>query len=631
MGDVPRGSDNLVARAYDNDSKNFTDRVQIDFGLTVDILKGLTFKTTNSYNVTNKSSWDYSPRNERTITSDGLDTFSMEMSRSSDWNSENYFNYILDTKGHHINVMVGQSFNQSVDGFELKGSAKDFPADNYRDIASTLNSTTKNVEGALKVKTTSLSYFGRLIYSYKDKYLFTGTIRRDGSSAFGRTNRWGTFPSASVAWRLNEESFIKNLNIFSNLKFRIGWGKTGSSYGDGSKSIAQISTSKMYYYWWNGVNYTEQMGAAKDKEIDTNLHWETNEQTNWGIDMGFMDNALNVTLDYFIRNSYDLLLDRNMRPSTGFTSIYTNAGKIQNKGFELNVNSINIQTRDFTWNTNFNISFIKNTLKSLASGVDAMYARSGFDSNFTAYDYIAKVGESLGLIYGYEFDGIYQSSDFYTKPGDPTLYLKDGVVNDPRYSTKEPLRPGVVKYKDQDGDGKITTKDRTVIGSAIPKWYGGITNTLNYKGIDFSFMLQFNYGNDVYNATRLYSTQSRSGRRNMLAEVADRWSPTNASNKVPLYNGYITNDVYSRFVEDGSFLRLKNITLGYTLPKKWTSKFYVSRLRVYATGQNLFCVTGYSGYDPEVSTAGSNPMTPGLDWGAYPKSKVFTFGLDIQF
>ena len=189
----------------------------------------------------------------------------------------------------------------------------------------------------------------------------------------------------------------------------------------------------------------------------------------------------------------------------------------------------------------------------------------------------------------------------------------------------------VVKYKDQDGDGKITTKDRTVIGSAIPKWYGGITNTLNYKGIDFSFMLQFNYGNDVYNATRLYSTQSRSGRRNMLAEVADRWSPTNASNKVPLYNGYITNDVYSRFVEDGSFLRLKNITLGYTLPKKWTSKFYVSRLRVYATGQNLFCVTGYSGYDPEVSTAGSNPMTPGLDWGAYPKSKVFTFGLDIQF
>ena len=197
-----------------------------------------------------------------------------------------------------------------------------------------------------------------------------------------------------------------------------------------------------------------------------------------------------------------------------------------------------------------------------------------------------------------------------------------------RYGT---VKPGVVKYKDQDGDGIITTNDRTVIGNAMPKWYGGITNTFNYKGIDFSFMFQFNYGNDIYNATRLYATQSRSGRRNMLAEVADRWSPTNASNKVPSQDGYIVNDVYSRFIEDGSFLRLKNITLGYTLPHKWTRKFHASKLRIYATGQNLFCISGYSGYDPEVNSASSNPMTPGLDWGAYPKSRVFTFGIDLQF
>ena len=411
----------------------------------------------------------------------------------------------------------------------------------------------------------------------------------------------------------------------SNFKVRFGWGTVGNDRISNYLSLDLYEASKY------GVGNNTVTVLTPKQLKNANLKWEGSNTVNLGVDLGFFDSRLNITADFFIKNTKDLLLAQSLAHITGFNSQMQNIGKIQNKGFELNVNSINIQTRDFTWNTNFNISFIKNTLKSLASGVDAMYARSGFDSNFTAYDYIAKVGESLGLIYGSEFDGIYQSSDFYTKPGDPTLYLKDGVVNDPRYSTKEPLRPGVVKYKDQDGDGKITTKDRTVIGSAIPKWYGGITNTLNYKGIDFSFMLQFNYGNDVYNATRLYSTQSRSGRRNMLAEVADRWSPTNASNKVPLYNGYITNDVYSRFVEDGSFLRLKNITLGYTLPKKWTSKFYVSRLRVYATGQNLFCVTGYSGYDPEVSTAGSNPMTPGLDWGAYPKSKVFTFGLDIQF
>ena len=204
------------------------------------------------------------------------------------------------------------------------------------------------------------------------------------------------------------------------------------------------------------------------------------------------------------------------------------------------------------------------------------------------------------------------------------MVLKEGVTSNPSLGNR--LAPGAVKYKDQDGDGVITTKDRTVIGNALPKWYGGITNTFNYKGIDFSFMLQFNYGNDIYNAT-----QTNTQRRNQLAEVADRWSPTNASNKVPSYNGYVVNDVYSRFVENGSFLRLKNITLGYTLPHKWTRSFHASKLRIYATGQNLFCLNNYSGYDPEVSTASKSPMTPGLDWGAYPKSRVFTFGIDLQF
>ena len=328
-----------------------------------------------------------------------------------------------------------------------------------------------------------------------------------------------------------------------------------------------------------------------------------------------------------IKNTKDLLLAQSLAHATGFSSQWQNIGKIQNKGIELSLSSTNIQTKDFNWQTNFNISFIKNTLEALSSGEQYRLARSGFDSNFTGDDYIAKVGESLGLIYGYEFDGIYQADDFYTNTNGQ-LVLKEGITDNTRYSGG--VKPGVVKYKDQDGDGKITTADRTVIGNAMPKWFGGITNTLEYKGIDFSFMFQFNYGNDIYNATRLYATQSRSSRRNMLAEVADRWSPTNASNLVPSYDGYITNDVYSRFVEDGSFLRLKNITLGYTLPQKWTSKFYVSKLRVYATGQNLFCWNNYSGYDPEVNSL-NDPMRPGLDWGAYPKSRVFTFGIDLQF
>ena len=235
----------------------------------------------------------------------------------------------------------------------------------------------------------------------------------------------------------------------------------------------------------------------------------------------------------------------------------------------------------------------------------------------------------MGQIYGYKFDGVYQSSDFNVTP-DGKMILKPGIADISEHAGRT-VEPGMVKYQDIDGDGVITTKDLTVIGNGIPKWYGGITNTFNYKQIDFSFMLQFNYGNDVYNATRLFSTQSQDERYNQLAEVADRWTPTHASNRVPSAKGYVKNELYSRFIEDGSFLRLKNVILGYTLPNKWTRKVYISRLRAYASAQNLFCLTKYSGYDPEVSMGANNPMTPGLDWGAYPKSRVFTFGLEIQF
>lgn len=587
---------------------------------TWQIIKGLTFKTSGTYNTTNNRTDIFYKDGSKEAYRNGQKPYGRtQMGRDVRWTNSNNLTWKQKVKKHNYDIMLGHEVSFKSTEY-LLGEAMDFPFDNLGNDYLGLGATPSRVESSYSEKTL-LSFFARGNYNYDNRYLFTATVRADGSTVFSNKNKWGFFPSFSAAWRVSEEAFMKDVEWVSNFKVRLGWGIVGND------RISNYLSMDLYEANKYGIGNNTVTVLTPKQLKNANLKWEGASSVNLGVDLGFFDNRLNVTADFFIKDTKDLLLAHSLAHVTGFDSQMQNIGKIQNKGIELSLNSTNIQTRNFTWQTNFNISFIKNTLKGLASGVESMYARSGFDSNFTAYDYIATVGQSLGLIYGYEFDGIYQSSDFYTTP-DNQLILKEGITNNARYGS---VKPGVVKYKDQDGDGIITTNDRTVIGNAMPKWYGGITNTFNYKGIDFSFMFQFNYGNDIYNATRLYATQSRSGRRNMLAEVADRWSPTNASNKVPSQDGYIVNDVYSRFIEDGSFLRLKNITLGYTLPHKWTRKFHASKLRIYATGQNLFCISGYSGYDPEVNSASSNPMTPGLDWGAYPKSRVFTFGIDLQF
>jgi len=584
------------------------------------IIKGLTFKTAATYNTTNSRTDIFYNDGSKEAYRNGQKPYGQsQMGRDVRWVNSNTLTWKQSIKKHNYTVMLGHEVSSKSSEY-LLGQSMDFPIYN--------NGNDNLGMGATPSKVTSnyydnrlLSFFAQATYNYDDRYLLTATIRADGSTVFSAKNKWGYFPSFSTAWRINEEDFMKDIDWISNMKLRFGWGLVGND------RISNYLSLDLYEVNKYGVG-TQLVSVLTPKQLqNADLKWEASSTVNLGLDLGFFQNRLNITADFFIKNTKDLLLAQSLAHATGFESQMQNIGKIQNKGIELSLTSTNVQTKNFMWQTNFNISFIRNELKALANGVDAMYARSGFDSNFTAYDYIAKVGESLGLIYGYEFDGIYQSSDFYVTPTG-NYVLKEGITNNARYGT---LEPGVVKYKDQDGDGVITTNDRTVIGNTLPKWYGGITNNFTFKGVDFSFMFQFNYGNDVYNATRLYATQTRSGRRNFLAEVADRWSPTNASNLVPKYDGCITNDVYSRFVEDGSFLRLKNVTLGYTLPAKWTRKFYVSKLRVYASGQNLFCLDNYSGYDPEVSTAASNPMTPGLDWGAYPKSRIFTIGAEIQF
>jgi hypothetical protein len=346
------------------------------------------------------------------------------------------------------------------------------------------------------------------------------------------------------------------------------------------------------------------------------------------LDVSLYGGRVNVVLDAFVKDSKDLLLEQDLSYVTGFGKQMQNIGKIRNKGVELTVNTVNVSTKDFYWSTDLNVSFIRNTLVALQDGSDYILSRSGFNSNFSSYDYIARVGEPIGSMYGYVFDGVYQYSDFDIY-ADGTMHLKKGVTDISEHAA-EAVYPGYVKYKDLDGDGVITVNDRTTIGNGQPDWFGGVNNTFRYRDFDLGILFQFSVGGDIYNAQRLYSSQSRLEMQNMLAEVADRWTATNASNKVPAAKGYVSYDVYSRFIEDGSFLRLKNITLGYTVPKYIVGKYRISNLRLYATAQNLFCLTKYSGYDPEVSMRSSNLM-PAFDYGAYPKSKVVTFGAELKF
>lgn len=589
--------------------------------VTWQVIKGLTFKSSGTYSTTNTRNDVFYGQNSKEAYRNGQKPYGQtQMVKARRYANTNQLTWqqTIDKK-HKYDVMIAQEINFNSTEY-LTGQSMDFPFDNLGNHNLGIGSTPSKVETNFSDKTL-LSFFARGNYNYDNRYLVTATIRADGSSVFAKNHRWGYFPSFSFAWRVSQEAFMKKVPVISDLKVRLGWGTVGND------RISSNLSLDLYQQLKYGVGQTT-VTVLQPKQIrNQNLKWEGSTTTNLGIDLSMFKNRLNVTADFFLKDTKDLLLAQSLVHVTGFDSQYQNIGKIRNKGIELTVNARPVRKRDFELSVDANISFIRNELRALQSGVRAMYSRTGFDGNVTDYDYISMVGKSLGLIYGYKFDGVYQSSDFWTMP-DGSMKLKDGITNNKRYGT---VVPGAVKYKDVDGDKVITTGDRTVIGRTIPKFYGGFGSSMNYKNLDFGFTFQYSYGNDVFNAMRLYATQSKLGRRNMMAEVADRWTPTNASNKVPAYNGYITNDINSRFVEDGSFLRLKSVTLGYTLPKVWLDRIHVSKMRVYMSAQNLLCITGYSGYDPEVNMASANPMTPGLDWGAYPKSRVFIFGVDIQF
>ena len=609
----------VATRKADLDTK--TNTWVANGSLTFQLYKGLTLKSSGSYTqVFVRDNYFYYDGSEQAARSGGPYGQSTITLRNN-WSVNNVLTYntTIDKK-HKITAMAGQEYLFSGSEF-LRGQAKEFALEdlgvdklNAGDVASLVETSRQDKR--------RLSFFARGFYSYMDRYMFTATFRADASSVFARGNRWGFFPSFAGAWTASNEPWLKDVSWLDNLKLRVGYGTVGND------RISSYMTSDIYGVVKLGLGQSQTAALTLNSLSNPDLRWEGSTTLNFGLDFSVFKGRVGLTVDAFQKDTKDLLLQQNLSYISGWESQWQNIGKIRNKGLEISLKTINVDKKNFSWSTDFNISFIDNELISLLDGTDYMQVRSNFNSNNTNNDYIAVVGEPLGNMYGFVFDGVYQYSDFVVTP-DGDMSLKKGVPDPTSHLGQKPY-PGFVKYKDINGDGKINTADRTIIGNGYADWYGGMTNTFHFLGFDFSFLLQFSYGNDVYNITRYLTTKTTENSLNMLSEVLDRWSPYHASSKVPEVRGMTMHDIYSRFIEDGSFIRLKNVTLGYSLPSKLLSRIKVSKLRLYMSANNLYCLTRYSGYDPEVSVK-SSPLMPGLDYGAYPKNTAYTMGLEITF
>ena len=610
---------------------------QANGGFTLKLIKVLSFRNTTGMRYQTRRNDTFYGDKSITAKRSSING-SIQNIENSSFQTSNVLNYNWAGKGHDITAMLGQEYvnrwNRS-----FSAAAANFPNDDIGlgDLSlglPTAVSSSENYDDKL------LSFFARFNYGFKDKYLFTASFRADGSSKFGKNNKWGYFPAFSAAWRLGEEEFIKNLNIFSDLKVRLGYGMAGNNRIDSYVSLPML-TSVTYP---NGDS--TQPGYVSKQIPNPNLKWEANKTFNFGLDFGFFNQRLTISPEFYINRSSNLLLNAKLPTSSGYDSMVINAGETENKGIDLTINSTNIMTKDFTWNTAVTLSHNKNSVKKL-TGEDVQLWEASFGYNQNTH--IIGVNQPLGQMYGYVTDGLYQVSDFDYDEATKTYTLKDGV---PYSGKKTDVKPGMWKFKNVDGseDNKITENDKTVIGNAYPKFYGGINNTFTYKDFDLSIFLTYSFGNDVFNATKLTNTKTALQNKNVLdiANSSNRWVVVNKKGELitdpqemadinkgktvaAVYDNEIGDTyIHSWAVEDGSYLKLSNITLGYTFPRKMLSKIGISKLRLYATGSNLLTWTKYSGFDPEVSTMGSG-LTPGVDFGAYPKSRSFVFGINLAF
>lgn len=628
-GTYPYNPTRTIQNQFD---KTKSRQINLNTYLQWEIVKGLTFKGTFNYTLRTDKRTQFNNSNtylgDSQYTANGVNG-SFSTKEWDNWSNEYTLTYKHKKRMHSFSEMVGMSLNSYTTSV-LGGQSVQVPWENNGfwgiDSGTPKTITATNIENKL------MSFFARINYDWRSRYIIYATMRADGSSRFPY-NKWGYFPSGAVAWRLSDEPWLHLHNTFvSNLKLRIGWGATGNNNTNSNYPSSRLYATDAKYTFSNSMQPAVYVAQIANKK----LKWETTYQTNIGLDYGFFNNRINGEIDIYKKDTHDLLLYAEVPASLGFTSVQQNIGSITNKGLEITVNTVNLRGGNgkLKWTSSFNISFNKNKITALSDGQESRFTTlSGVKASNS---YIAKVGRPLSEMYGYVYDGVYQYEDF-DEVSPNVFVLKPNVPNNTQ--ERSTIQPGDVKLKDINGDGQVTSEDQTIIGHGLPIHTGGFTNNFEWKNFDLSIFFQWSYGNDVINYNRVLLEQLRGKHYNQLSSATDHWTPRvdngdgtytdgNYTNYLCAPNRSLTNINTSREVEDASFLRLKTIQLGYNFPKKTLKRWKVNQLRVYVTAQNLFTITGYTGYDPEVSTRNS-AMTRGFDYSSYPRSTSYTIGVKL--
>ncbi|MBS1745895.1 MAG: TonB-dependent receptor [Bacteroidetes bacterium] len=600
------------AKEYNSVTKSsrFIGNVYAKYKLTND----LEFKTSFGIDAFNDDEASFGPNFlKRTQASNG--EASVGNVNGLTWLNENTFTYNKSWRNkHRINAVAGftmQKFNNE----SLFAYAFGFPdgRTGYHNIAVAENPQTPvNNES----QWTLVSYIGRVNYTLSDKYLFTLTGRIDGSSKFSEGNKYGYFPSGAFAWRVSKEKFMEKIYAVSDLKLRVSYGVIGN------QAIAPYQSLSLVGPYGQGVFNSSAgsevyTGMEPLSYANKNLKWESTKQFDLGLDFGLFKQRITLTADYYSKLTYNLLLSTPIPTTSGFSSTLLNVGNIQNKGVDIDLHTINT-TGAFEWSTSFNFSLNRNKVTNLNTETDILLLNAS----------LLRKGQPIGTFYGYIFDGIFQSDEEAAKS--PVLVGQEPTSPNPASIAKA----GDRKYRDINGDGKIDANDRTILGSAQPKFTFGFSNTLSYKNFDLSFFFQGSQGNKMANFNS-YNLLNFTGQNNVLAEAAlNRWTPENPENKYPraLASGSLDVGIFSSaIVEDASYIRLKNVTLSYNLPRKIVQKLKIQNIKVYISGSNLWTLTNYTGYDPEANTYGQSTTLIGIDNGGYPQSKVYQAGLTVSF